>query len=41
MGDGNFGGAWQMPDDVMLAAWQVGVEETRSLLEAPWPNHDA
>ena len=41
LGDGNFGGAWQMPDDVMLAAWQVGVEETRSLLEGPWPNHEA
>ena len=35
--DGNFGGGYQMPDDVMLAAWQVGVEETRALIEGPWP----
>jgi len=41
LGDGNFGGAWQMPDDVMLKAWKVGVEETRSVLEAPWPIHGA
>ena len=41
IGDGNFGGAWQMPDDVMLEAWRVGVEETRELLEGPWPGHEA
>jgi len=41
LGDGNFGGAWQLSDDVMLKAWQVGVEETRSVLEAPWPIHGA
>ena len=40
IGDGNFGGAWQKPDDIMLAAWQVGVEETREILEGPWPGHD-
>lgn len=39
LGDGNFGGAWQQPDDVMLEAWQVGVEETRAKLEGPWPHH--
>ncbi len=38
VGDGNFGGAYQMPDDLMQAAWQVGVEETREELEGPWPN---
>ena len=38
LGDGNFGGAWQMPDDVMLEIWKVGVEETRALLKGPWPN---
>ena len=41
LGDGNFGGAWQKPDEVMLAAWEVGVEETRGVLEAPWPVHVA
>ena len=40
IGDGNFGGAWQQPDDVMQAAWRVGVEETREILEGPWPGHD-
>ena len=38
IGDGNFGGAWEKPDDVMLKLWQVGVEETRAELEGPWPN---
>jgi len=37
IGDGNFGGAYQKPDDVMLEIWKVGVEETRSKLEGPWP----
>ena len=41
LGDGNFGGAWQKPDEVMLEAWNIGVAETRSLLEAPWPDHAA
>jgi len=39
LGDGNFGGAWQKPDEVMLGAWQIGVEETREMLEGPWPIH--
>lgn len=38
LGDGNFGGAWQKPDDVMMDIWKVGIEETRALLEGPWPN---
>jgi len=38
LGDGNFGGAWQKPDDVMLKLWRVGVEETRAEIEGPWPN---
>lgn len=37
IGDGNFGGAWQKSDDVMLKIWKVGVEETRAKLEGPWP----
>jgi creatinine amidohydrolase len=36
LGDGNFGGYYQRPDDDMLAIWQVAVEETRELLEGPW-----
>lgn len=40
--DGSFGGPWQMPDDDMLALWEVGVSETRDALEGPWPDltHD-
>ncbi len=38
LGDGNFGGAWQKPDDLMMEIWRVGVEETRELLAGPWPN---
>ena len=37
LGDGNFGGAWQKPDEDMLALWKIGVEETREALEGPWP----
>jgi len=37
LGDGAFGGAYQKPDETMLALWQTGVEETRALLEGPWP----
>ena len=36
LGDGNFGGYYQRPDDDMLALWQVAVEETRELLQGPW-----
>jgi creatinine amidohydrolase len=36
LGDGNFGGAWQKPDAVIRALWQIGVEETRAALEGPW-----
>ncbi len=38
IGDGNFAGAWQKPDEEMLALWRVGVEETREALEGPWPS---
>ncbi len=37
LGDGSFGGAYQMSDEDMLALWAVGVEETRNELERPWP----
>ncbi len=36
IGDGNFGGEYQKPDDVMDALWRVAVEETRELLQGPW-----
>lgn len=36
LGDGNFGGAYQKPDDQMMAVWRAGVEETREALEGPW-----
>lgn len=38
IGDGNFGGEWQKPDEVMLELWAVGVEETREALQGPWPS---
>jgi len=37
LGDGSFGGEYQKPDNVMLEIWAVGVEETREILEGPWP----
>ncbi len=36
LGDGNFGGLYERPDEDMLAIWEVAVEETRSLLEDGW-----
>lgn len=35
-GDGNFGGAYQRPDEDVLAMWRIAVEETRGLIEGPW-----
>lgn len=37
LGDGSFGGDYQKPDEVMLDLWRTGIEETRALLEGPWP----
>lgn len=37
LGDGAFGGPWQRSDDDMQALWDVGVAETRDVLEGPWP----
>jgi creatinine amidohydrolase len=37
VGDGNYGGAYQKPDDQMTRMWRIGVEETREALEGPWP----
>jgi creatinine amidohydrolase len=36
IGDGNYGGRYQRPDDEMLAIWAVAVEETRALIEGRW-----
>ncbi len=36
LGDGSFGGAYQVSDSDMIDLWTVGVEETRSELEQPW-----
>ena len=36
IGDGSFGGAYQMSDEQMMRVWQAGVEETRAALEGPW-----
>jgi creatinine amidohydrolase len=36
LGDGNYGGLYQRPDEDMLALWQVAVEETRALLTDGW-----
>ena len=36
LGDGNFGGYYERPDEDMLAIWDVAVAETRELMEGPW-----
>jgi len=36
VGDGNFGGDYAKPDDVMARLWSVAVEETRELLDGDW-----
>jgi creatinine amidohydrolase len=36
VGDGNYGGVYQKPDEPMMRMWRVGVEETREALEGPW-----
>ncbi len=36
IGDGNYGGHYQKPDEDMLRLWQIAVEETRALLEGDW-----
>lgn len=36
LGDGNFGGYYERPDEEMLAIWDVAVKETRALLEGDW-----
>lgn len=36
LGDGNFGGRYERPDEEMLEIWATAVTETRALLEGPW-----
>ena len=36
LGDGNFAGLYQRPDEDMHAIWNTAVAETRRLLEGPW-----
>lgn len=36
LGDGNFGGFYQRPDEEMHAIWQVALDETRDLLVNGW-----
>lgn len=36
LGDGNFGGYYERPDEEMQAIWDVAVAETRALLEGAW-----
>ncbi len=36
LGDGNYGGVYQRPDEEMLAIWEVAVREARALLEKGW-----
>jgi creatinine amidohydrolase len=34
IGDGNYGGAYEKPDHLMLALWHTAVEETREIIQA-------
>ena len=36
VGDGNYAGVYQRSDEEMRALWQVGVEETRGVIEDGW-----
>jgi len=36
LGDGNFGGYYERPDEEMQAIWDIAIEETRALLEGAW-----
>jgi creatinine amidohydrolase len=36
LGDGNYAGVYQRSDAEMLALWQIGVEETRAVIEEGW-----
>jgi creatinine amidohydrolase len=36
IGDGNFGGHYQLPDAELMKVWDVAVAETRSLITSDW-----
>lgn len=36
LGDGNFAGCYERPDEEMQAIWDTAVAETRRALEGPW-----
>ncbi len=36
LGDGNYAGVYQRSDEELLALWQVGVAETRTVIEEGW-----
>ena len=36
LGDGNYGGVYQRPDEEMLAIWEVTVGEARAVMEKGW-----
>lgn len=36
LGDGNYGGVYQRPDDEMQAIWDIAIAETRALIESGW-----
>ena len=36
VGDGNYGGYYQRPDEEMMAIWEVAVEEARETMEEGW-----
>ena len=40
LGDDNFVGEYQKPDEVMDQLWQVAVKETRGLIESEWGKTD-
>jgi len=36
LGDGNYGGVYQRPDEEMLAIWKIAVAETRKVITEDW-----
>jgi creatinine amidohydrolase len=36
IGDGNYGGVYQRPDEEMMAIWEVAVSEAREAMEEGW-----
>jgi creatinine amidohydrolase len=36
LGDGNYAGVYQRSDEELLSLWQIGVEETRAVIQEGW-----